>query len=312
MKAPQLLQVTVGLFTGCSALLYAEPAAVSSFAYGATGITAVSSRVSKEYIRSKLPDGSFIPEEYAFGNGGRYDGPFRDPSIEKLGFLDIARVIAVSLRAQNYLPARDLKTERLLIMVHWGTTIVPEQSSMSVGSLELQSAQDTASISSSGGAFAAGNAHEATQTAYALANMQNSMEARQRDQTDLMNAKLLGYDSDGLIGTDYGDWIAHFGVTGLHRDELISEIEGNRYFVVLIAYDFQVYLKQKKLKALWETRFSINEPSNDFTKALPVMAQYASRYFGQASHGLLRTLVPDGRVNVGEPKSLGEVDGPEK
>jgi hypothetical protein len=311
MIARQMFQVTAWLLTGCGSLLDAQPAAAPAVD-GAVGVTAVSSRVSKDYVRTKLPDGSFQPEEYAFGNGGRYDGPFRDASIDKLGFMDVARVIASALRAQNYIPARDLKTEKLLILVHWGTTIVPDPTSMSVGSLDLQSAGNTASISPGGVPAAARTAAAAKQNAYSEANRQIAMEIGQREQVDLMNAKMLGYDSEGLIGTDYGNWIEHSGVTGLHRDELLSEIEGNRYFVVLVAYDFQVYLKQKKLKALWETRFSINEPNNRFDRALPVMAQYASRYFGRDSHGLLRTQVPEGQVKVGEPKSLGEVEAPAK
>jgi hypothetical protein len=123
---------------------------------------------------------------------------------------------------------------------------------------------------------------------------------------------MLGYDSEDLIGTYYGSTIGNTGMLAAHREELINEIEENRYFVVLIAYDFQLFRKEKKLKALWETRFSINEPHNDFAKALPVMSQYASKYFGQESHGLLRTQVPEGKVEVGEPKSLGELEAPQK
>lgn len=311
MITRQALHVTFWLLGGCGPLLNAEPV-VSPPVDATVGVTAVSSRVSKDYVRTKLPDGSYQPEEYAFGNGGRYDGPFRDPSIDKLSFLDVAQVIAVPLKAQNYLPARGLKTEKLLIMVHWGTTIVPDPASTWEGSMELHDAFHTATISPAGGAAAARTAGAAMQNAYANANAQLSMEIGQREQVDSMNARMLGYESEGLIGTDYGNLIEHTGVTGLHRDELLNEIEETRYFVVLVAYDFQVYLKQKKLKALWEARFSINEPHNDFAKALPVMAQYASRYFGQDSHGLLRTKVPEGKVLIGEPRSLGEVEAPSK
>jgi hypothetical protein len=93
---------------------------------------------------------------------------------------------------------------------------------------------------------------------------------------------------------------------------LLSEIEENRYYVVLLAYDFQVFRKEDKHKLLWEARFSVNEAHNDFAMALPVMVQYASKYLGQDSHGLLRTKVPEGKVLIGEPRSLGEVVVPEK
>ena len=291
------------LLVGCGTLLAGQAIAALS-TDGAAGITAVSSRVSKDYVRKKLPDGSFQPEEYAFGDGGRFDGDFRDASIDKLTFLDVARIIAAPLRTQNYQPAKDIKSEKLLIMIHWGTTHVSDSDSTTPGNYSYQSAQNQSDE------FGAKSPQ--AKASLGLAEMQISADNLQRNHIDFMNAQMLGYDSENLIGTYYGSTIGHTGILAAHRDELIDEIEERRYFVVLIAYDFQMYLKQKKLKALWETRFSINEPSNDFTKALPVMAQYASKYFGQESHGLLRTRVPDGQVKVGEPKSLGEIETPGK
>jgi len=138
-----------------------------------------------------------------------------------------------------------------------------------------------------------------------------TMQNRQNDRIDFANAQLLGYDSSDLIGTERANYVRGTAF-GVDRDDLYAEIEENRYFVVLMAYDFQLVWKEKKHKLLWETRFSINERHNAFDKALPVIAQYASKYFGQDSKGLLRTRVPEGRVDVGEPKSLGEVEAPAK
>jgi hypothetical protein len=117
---------------------------------------------------------------------------------------------------------------------------------------------------------------------------------------------MLGYDAVGLIGTDYGRYISHTALGLGQRDE-VAEIEENRYFVVLMAYDFQLMWKQRKHKLLWETRFSIREKDHQFDRDLPAMARYASKYFGQDSHGLVRKEVPLGRVEIGDVKSLGEV-----
>jgi hypothetical protein len=38
----------------------------------------------------------------------------------------------------------------------------------------------------------------------------------------------------------------------------------------------------------------------------------ASRYFGEASNGILRQRVQEGRVDIGELKSLGEPQAPAK
>ena len=76
-----------------------------------------------------------------------------------------------------------------------------------------------------------------------------------------------------------------------------------------MAYDFQLTWKQKKHKLLWETRFSIRQRHNDFDKVLAPMTQYASRYFGQDSHGLVRKPLPEGQVKLGEVKVIEIVPG---
>jgi hypothetical protein len=124
-----------------------------------------------------------------------------------------------------------------------------------------------------------------------------------------MTARLLGYDEDGAIGTEYGN---NMKGTAFHsrRDDLLSEIEDNRYFVVLMAYDFQLMWKQKKHKLLWETRFSIRQRHHAFDSDLASMAGFASQYFGQDTHGLVRKPIPLGHVEIGDLKSLGTVAPP--
>ncbi len=70
----------------------------------------------------------------------------------------------------------------------------------------------------------------------------------------------------------------HTALSG-YRDDLINEIEYSRYFVVLMAYDFQMTWKQKRHKLLWVTRFSIAQHKGNFSKQLAAWAFYASRYF---------------------------------
>ena len=84
---------------------------------GINGIEAVASKVSSDYVRTKLPDGTFQPEFFSFGNGGNWGGEIKDLTIEKLTFLDVAHVIATPLSNQKYLPATDPKTTKLLIML---------------------------------------------------------------------------------------------------------------------------------------------------------------------------------------------------
>jgi hypothetical protein len=318
MKAPRSARMRCW-FLAAGAVLLAAPSSVRA-ADDIEGITAVSSKVSDDYVRAKLPDGSFQPENFVFGEGGKWAGELSDLTVDKLHFMDVARVIAAPLAAQRYLPARDPAKTKLLIMVYWGTTAVPGPTSDSVAIDQMQAAQENLNkylvksnldprvkVVGGGPAGFAEAAMDQLSAASAMLNMEN----RQNDRTDFANALMLGYDSPGLIGTEKGNYVRGTAFS-TDRDDLYAEIRENRYFVVLMAYDFQLLWKEKNHKLLWETRFSISERRNAFDKALPVMAQYASRYFGQPSDGLLRTRVPEGRVDIGVTKSLGEVDAPQK
>jgi hypothetical protein len=309
--------MTLCFLAGVFALSMASPAAHADDAL--TGITAVASKVSPDYKRAKASDGRFQPEYYSFGAGGNWGGEISDATIDKLTFLDVAHVIAAPLASQKYLPATDPNNTRLLIMVYWGTTAVPGPQSDSTAVDEFKAAQDnldrfqTTSRESPLGnkiiSQAPGSDAAIAQWSAALTVL--NVENQDRARKDFANANMLGYDAPGLIGTDYGNHVRG-GALGQERDDLVAEIEENRYFVVLMAYDFQLLWKQKKHKLLWQTRFSISERHNAFDKALPFMAQYAARYFGQDSHGLLRDSVPEGQVEIGEVKSLGEVAAPKK
>ncbi|MGA2015393.1 MAG: hypothetical protein ABSH26_00445 [Opitutaceae bacterium] len=276
-------------------------------------VAAVSSRVSSDYSRPRLADGSFAPEAYVFAQGGAWKGARQDPTIDKLGFLDVAHMIAVPLAEQNYVPARDPRTTRLLIMVYWGTTRGPENSNVSAEFANLEAAEaglsakqmDAGPPPTRRGAGSIRPHKPAEEEASSNAQAAVEAEDRMREQDDFINVKMLGYDSwwEASAGDRRG--------TALERDrqDLLSEIEQDRYFVVLMAYDFQLLYNERKHKLLWETRFSMRQQNHEFDKDLAAMARYASQYFGQDSHGLVHKEIPLGRVDIGDVKSLGEVPG---
>jgi len=309
VKVSHKIQRSTWCLAGIGALLAAQPPARA--ADGVEGVTAVASKVSGDYVRTKLPDGSFQPEFYVFGEGGKCGGEIDDATIDKLHFMDVARVIAVPLAGQKYVSARDPSRTRLLIMVYWGTTAVPGPTSDSTaygnfGNAQADLRRDLNPLYQVPKAI-----QNAAMSELSAATLTLNMENRQRDLTDFANALMLGYDSEGVIGTEYGSYVRGTAFQ-TNRDDLVSEIEENRYFVVLMAYDFQLMWKERKHKLLWETRFSISERRNAFDKALPVMAQYASQYFGQASRGLERTRVPEGKVEVREPTLIELLSDPRK
>jgi hypothetical protein len=258
------------------------------------GVVAVYSSVSPAYTRTALPGGSFKPEIYAFGEGGAWGGSLNDFTIDKLRFLDIAHVISPTLARQNYLPGRDPRQTDLLIMVYWGTTSGTNDTSSSpeyqIGNQMMKEALMMPS-----------SIHASSTNILAQSDVIITMANRMRDRQNLENAKVLGYlpemvRLEKFRGTVFNSFL---------RQDVVDDVEENRYFVVLLAYDFQTLWKHKQRKLLWETRFSIRERRNDFGKALAAMAENASRYFGQDSHGLIRKRLPDVNVTIGDPKFMG-------
>jgi ferredoxin len=285
---------------------------------GADDITAVASRKAKSYIRVQLPNGSYVPESYVFGQGGVWRGEKVDDTIDKLTFLQVAHMIAGPLASQNYIPGKDPRTTKLLIMVYWGTSHGQEHANESNGYVRLQEAftnlnrtymstgaTQSASNVSSTTRYAKGAAEEVIEqaqdtlmTSIAAVAAENAM----RDQADKENVMMLGYDSWWEDTSRYENTPMRY-----RRQDLLDEIEDDRYFVVLMAYDLEAMRRSHRHRELWETRFSIRERHHAFDEDLPAMAQYASQYFGQDTKGLVHKEVPLGQVKLGTVKSLGEV-----
>jgi hypothetical protein len=247
-------------------------------------MTAVSSKVFNGYARTKLADGSYRTERYGFAIGGLLSGsdagggssstlPTSDPTMDKATFAYIEHVIEGPLAAQKYLPTEEPKSADLLILVFWGRTIGTN--------------------------------------AFTGSELSQTLDGGEKDKIDMQNAKLLGFDSERVFDQGYDD--PSNMMANIRRQvhsATIDSIEADRYFVILQAFDFQPMWKQKKIKILWETRFSLDQRSHDFGKDLPRMAQIASQFFGQDSRGLITKPVPEGKVDIGDVKSLGPV--PEK
>jgi hypothetical protein len=286
---------------------------------------AVSSTVSDGYVRAKLRDGSYQPETYAFGEGGHLSGPMQDDSIDNLTFMDLARVISRPLARRNYVPATERNPEKtkLLIMIYWGTTRGTAGASDSSTTQKRETTQsktasppptpssvfiarctcDATTLNAFNSAMAGGASQSSLDSSLAEVAAGN----RARNVADMQNALLLGYDSELSTAsrhepTAFSD----------RREDLMTEVEDNRDFVVLKAYDFQELWKHKKHRLLWVTRLSIRERGTDFGSVLPAMASNASQYFGQDSFGLIHSAIPEGRVEIGDVKTVAMGTAPGK
>jgi hypothetical protein len=274
-------------------------------------VEAISSKTAKDYVRRKLPDGTYQPETYAFGKGDTLGGARVDATIDKMDFMDIARILSVPLAEKRYIPTQDPKTTNLLIMVYWGTTLAPEFATESnthnlmqkanqkqANALQmLKAATRPAEVRAAQAMLAAADDDLLASTLGVQA------ENQQREDMDMKTATLLGYDSW---------WVATNSAMGgsalgRRKADMEAELEEDRYFVVLTAFDYQTLAKQKKQKFLWEVRFSIREHGTAFDSRLPGMAAKAAEYFGRDSQGLHHVDVPEGTVEIGPVKSLGVI-----
>jgi hypothetical protein len=316
---PPLSRTPLASLVLASVAILASPLSASSDR-PSDEITAVSAKASPDYMRVRQKDGTYAIETYAFGEGGHYGGPMIDPSIDKLKFIDVVRIISEPLAEQNYWPDKNPRATKLLIMVYWGLTDVPPPISSSAAYNNLSAVQNSIAAGvGAANAKAAGSA-SASKGFHAISNSggldNNELDAaiamldivnQQRTRTDFYNASMLGYSTEGLINSDYGNYVRGTAL-GLRREDFLTEIEDNRYFVVLMAYDFQLLWREKKHKLLWETRFSIRQRHNNFDDALAGMSKAASEYFGQNSGGMVRRDVPLGRVDIGSVKALDTID----
>jgi len=259
---------------------------------------AISAITAGDYVRVLADDGKLTPETYVFAEGRFFGGATVDGSLERMTFADITRVLAVNLAAQEYYPTKDAAAAHLLIRVFWGTTTVHDDplrerntDAINAAMREFQQLPEGALPDLSG--------------------IQNALDHRDSEQGGVegavaRNAALLGYRRTL-------DRLNHRLTLSPEELLLRTELNEERYFVVLVAYDYPLMRREKKPKILWITRLSIRGPGNNFTEALPALALAGAQAYGRSLGDLERIKVrdlPAGEVTVGDLKVLGVVDKP--
>jgi hypothetical protein len=294
-----------------SLLLISAAIILADLPVRAEEVEAISSKVGKGYVRKKLPDGSFQPETYVFGKGDDWRGARVDATIDKMDFMEVARILAVPLAKKQYMPTTDPKATDELIMMYWGTTRAPEHATEAIVFKQSQEAyafRDRTLQQIKDHTLGLQMGKELLAEAdnqILMANMGIQADNQRREDQDMKTATLLGYDSwwvevNGAMGGT---------ALGYRKADMKNELEEDRYFVILSAFDYQKLVKEKKQKFLWEVRFSIREHGTAFDDRIKGMAELASNYFGRDSAGLHHDALPNGNVEIGPLKSLGVVSG---
>ncbi len=286
--------VSIGLtlaIIGCSV------ASLEAAADDSTLKTALFARVHNGYQRTKLPDGSYKIETYALANRGADNAAMVDGTIDTMPFLRIAEILAQSLAERRYAPSSDPENTDLLIIVSYGRTAGTERAADSPIHHQFYAEMQSVVAATDGLQKSGRHPLESLMT-------QIGMENAQRERENQRNARVLGFQEE-LARTDT---IAQYSAGGVYRGDLIADVEEDRYFVILVACDFRLATKEKKIRPLWSARFNTAARGKSFQKALPSMTTFAARYFGHDSGGLLRDVVPVGKVGL---KEMVEVDDDE-
>jgi len=287
-------------------------------------VTAVFAKTHNGYSRATEADGSPVRQTYAVAKGTYDPGLRGDPSIERVKFSGVVRALAPYLAGQNFYPAREREAADLLLVLHWGTTkpfdlgagmysdafreMTDAMSSLTHlgrrGSVDHLSPA-TGGDHADGTPRTLGEVSDQVQAESELGDALIRLELanRARDQANEFNANLLGYMHE-INRRNNG---TRFAGAGAAYDELIEDIENERYYVVLGAYDMQAVLKGEQ-RLLWSTRVSIRAQGNRFDEWLPTMFANASSYFGEESGRLVRRYQRATKVELGELKSLGIVE----
>jgi hypothetical protein len=257
----------------------------------------ISSTAAPDYVRPLDANGNAVPETYIFLEGKYMGGSAADASERKVTFTDITQLLAVSLTKQNYFPTRDTAAANILIRIYWGTTLIYEDPQR-----EQNIAAVNTALAGAQQAVADGNLADPGELKSALAQQDGAIGGVEGALA--RNAALLGYkrslDKEGQRM-----------MASVEEQTMRMELSEDRYFVVLMAYDYQYMKKEKKPKLLWVTRLSMRGPGNNFLEAFPALTLAGGQVYGQNLEGMKRVKVselPSGNVKLGELQVLGTVE----
>lgn len=257
---------------------------------------AISATALPNYVRATDALGKPLPESYVFTEGKFFGGQTFDRSLGRVKFDDIVKTLAPHLATQNYFPTKDVPSANLIICVHWGATTTYEDpmKDFAIDDLNTAISDYNAGVEATGIGDAGALNGIMSDRAFAMAGAQGAVER---------NATLLGYQQ-ALRREMNKPFLSSAEQT------MNAELNEERYFVILMAYDYQHLKKEKKSRLLWVTRISVRSPGTNFLEAMPAIAQAGAEVYGHQVDDLIRirNLGRKGRVELGDLKSLGSTE----
>lgn len=257
---------------------------------------AIKAVASEEYIKSRALDQSKKQQTYQFMKGNFHPGTTADAGMKDVTFEDIIGNMAIHLQRQGFYPLKEPGDSDLIFVVHYGRTSTEPSLEDMLGytSLEDQGYSDTVANAGAGGATLTPTEMNATADfGFSMATRDNS--ASGGEMSLFYKAQLLGMEEAFLENN----------ISPSEEYLLKTLLDQERYFIVLVAYDFRK-LKEGKIEPQWVTRYSIRAIGQSFENAIQDLNYVAGDYFGKNLKGLTQKRASDdSRVEMGEIEIIG-------
>ena len=267
------------------------PLASSQFLHSANFIS-VKAWASEEYLKERARNPNDRIQTYQFMEGRRYMGKSSDKGVQETTFIDLATDLAQHLAKQDFYPNPVMGEGDLLLVVNYGVTDFEEDMMEILGITSEESVlgQDVSQVdvatSSAADVTALFDVIDTIAGTSSLTDGVNSGNSMTRKE----KAFMLGID-------DIPEKPDHLNA-GYEYEEMLRE---SRYFVVVLAYDYQLLTNKGEKKLLWTTRYNIRTAGQSYQAAIKDMNLVAGDYFGKNFKKLTRKrLDDDSRVEIGE------------
>ncbi len=257
---------------------------------GATRV-AVRAVASEQYLKEQVENESSKAETYQFIKGRYFEPSSVNKGMVQFTFEEIALDIAQRLAEQDYYPNPTQGEGDLLIVVHYGITEVGE----SMQELMGWTSMDDMGLSDQSGSSVESVANSLAQ----LESVMNSMDT-------VGSIKEKGAQSNsGLLGMEEA-FEGHPHLELSRETELKAMLDEERYFVILMAYDYPKIMNDGKWELEWSTRYSTRAVGKRFEDAIKDMNVVAGGFFGKNVDGLKQRRADDtSKVDVGDIEVLG-------
>ena len=290
----------------------------------------VNANATHSYAERKIVNGTPQRETYAFFEG-KFFGETNDPTLKRLSFNDIVRILAPDLAKQNYFPAKDYKAADLVIVVNWGSTYTDPTQDPNDTERQFQFDAQMSNIKSYNSDFTVGSGPDPSDIQATMTMGRNDSFTAQAAASH--NAQLLGYTK--ALNKELAHSWAYTDGLSAKAESYLADLNQERYFVVLLAYNYQdiqrahrdsrhiallggaafasastVTVQREAVAAplpVWSVRMNIRAAGNSFDQALPAMSEVASDYFGKQMDQLATARASVGsrsHVEIGDTKVM--------